>query len=72
MSKRVGFKSPQSAADKFVAEGKEKLETPAEPLKRLTLDIPESLHKALKKKAAEDGCTMRELALKWIEEKVAG
>jgi predicted DNA binding CopG/RHH family protein len=29
-----------------------------EKIKRLTLDIPESLHRAIKKKAVEDGETM--------------
>ena len=37
---------------------KSALEEAPEKIKRLTLDIPESLHRAIKKKAVEDGETM--------------
>jgi hypothetical protein len=70
MSKTIGFKKPQNKEDEFVAKGKETFDVSSEPIKRLTFDIPESLHKALKRKAVDDGCTMRELIAKWIKEKL--
>jgi hypothetical protein len=39
-----------------------------EKIKRLTLDIPESLHKAIKLKATNDGVTMVELLRGLLEE----
>ena len=42
-------------------------ETP-EKIKRLTLDIPESLHRAIKKKAVEDGETMADQLRSLLEE----
>jgi hypothetical protein len=41
------------------------------PIKRLTLDIPESLHRRLKVCAAREGTTMLQLVQAWIEERVA-
>jgi hypothetical protein len=34
---------------------------------RTTVDIPEALHKRLKKKATEEGTTIRELLLRGVE-----
>lgn len=39
-----------------------------EKIKRLTLDIPESLHKAIKLKATNEGVTMVELLRDLLEE----
>lgn len=39
-----------------------------EKIKRLTLDIPESLHKAIKLKATSEGVTMVELLRELLEE----
>lgn len=39
-----------------------------EKIKRLTLDIPESLHKAIKIKATNEGVTMVELLRELLEE----
>lgn len=39
-----------------------------EKIKRLTLDIPESLHKAIKLKATNEGVTMVELLRALLEE----
>jgi predicted DNA binding CopG/RHH family protein len=39
-----------------------------EKMKRLTLDIPESLHKAIKLKATNEGVTMVELLRELLEE----
>lgn len=37
-----------------------------EPAIRLNVDIPESLHKSVKAKAAQDGKTMREVVLAFL------
>jgi len=70
MSKTVAFRKPQDPADAFVSKGKEGFDEPAEPVKRMTIDMPTSLHKTLKRKAVDDGLTMRELLLEWIREKL--
>jgi hypothetical protein len=36
-------------------------------VKRLTLDIPEDLHRALKRRALEEDMTMLDLVRMWIE-----
>ena len=71
MSKTIGIRKPQNPADAFVAKGKETFEAPSEPVKRMTLDVPASLHKALKRRAVDDGLTMRELLIDWVREKLA-
>jgi predicted HicB family RNase H-like nuclease len=38
-------------------------------MKRLTIDIPEELHRALKVKAATDGLKMADLVRSWITER---
>ena len=47
---------------------KSSLEKAPEKIKRLTLDIPESLHRAIKKKAVEDGETMADQLRSLLEE----
>ena len=44
--------------DLKAVDSKSKSEETPEKIKRLTLDIPESLHRAIKRKAVEDGETM--------------
>lgn len=44
----------------------------AEPLKRLTIDLPESMHTRLKQKAAIDKTTIRELIIAACSEILAG
>lgn len=44
------------------------VETKPEKIKRLTLDIPESLHKAIKLKATTEGVTMVDLLRELLEE----
>jgi predicted DNA binding CopG/RHH family protein len=62
MTKRLII-PPKPVADQWVSHGEE---TPAASLaqaakmKRLTLDIPEALHRAIKMQAAEEGVTMAE------------
>ena len=43
-------------------------EHPVEKMKRLTLDIPESLHQAIKLKAVEQGVTMANMLRALLEE----
>ena len=43
-------------------------EQTAEKMKRLTLDIPESLHQAIKLKAVEQGVTMANMLRALLEE----
>lgn len=43
--------------------------SPPEKLKRLTIDIPERLHRELKVKAAGEGVKMVDLLREWIEER---
>ncbi len=73
MSKTIGFKQPvpKAIADAFVAKGKENYTEVEEPQKRLTLDLPESVHKWLKLKAVEEGISMRDLMLQWVREKTS-
>jgi predicted DNA binding CopG/RHH family protein len=58
MAKRLTI-PPKPDADQWVTQPEEPL-TPAQSakMKRLTLDIPEALHRAIKMQAAEEGVTM--------------
>jgi 16S rRNA U516 pseudouridylate synthase RsuA-like enzyme len=69
MSKQVAFgaqpaKKPQTiTADTWV----ENRTTENESLKRLTIDIPQGLHRRLKLMAASQGVNMADLVRGWIE-----
>jgi predicted DNA-binding protein len=39
-------------------------------MKRLTLDVPEDLHRRLKVLAAKTGKSMLELVLEWVEQQI--
>jgi flagellar motor component MotA len=39
---------------------------------RITLDIPDPLHRKLKQKAASDGCTMKALIIRGVERELSG
>lgn len=82
-TKKVRFGRKPGAADKsidvedWVAHRETLLETAesttekqpqSEKIKRLTLDIPESLHKAIKLKATTEGVTMVDLLRQLLEE----
>jgi hypothetical protein len=43
-------------------------EVPPPILKRLTIDVPEELHRRLKVKAANEGVRMADLVRHWIED----
>ena len=62
MSERMSRKRvpiPQKpTADQWVAQGQEPVPPPAAPIKRLTLDLPAPLHRAIKMRAVEEGTTI--------------
>jgi predicted DNA binding CopG/RHH family protein len=55
-------------ADAWVAQGREKTTT-EQKMKRLTLDLPEGLHRAIKRRAVEEGVTMVEMLRVLLEER---
>jgi len=62
MSERTSRKRvpiPQKpTADQWVTQGQDPEPPPAAPIKRLTLDLPAPLHKAIKMRAVEEGTTI--------------
>jgi len=56
-------------ADEWVAQGREKSTTAEQKMKRLTLDLPEGLHRAIKRRAVEEGVTMVEMLRTLLEER---
>ena len=62
MSERTSRKRvpiPQKpTADQWVAQGQDPVPPPAVPIKRLTLDLPAPLHRAIKMRAVEEGTTI--------------
>ena len=62
MSERTSRKRvpiPQKpTADQWVAQGQDPVPPPAAPIKRLTLDLPAPLHRAIKMRAVEEGTTI--------------
>jgi hypothetical protein len=67
--KTVPLSSTPPSAQEWVSQGKERAPR-GERLKRLTLDIPEDLHKDLKRLALEEDTTMLDLVQALIEERV--
>ena len=73
ISKKPGAKNPPVDVEQWVSSSLERAPgahdalTPnsqqeqPEKMKRLTLDIPESLHKAIKRQAVDSGVTMADL-----------
>jgi predicted DNA binding CopG/RHH family protein len=77
--KKINFGSKPSQektvdVEKWVAdraaliEASPKNEPKLEKMKRLTIDLPESLHKSIKLKATTEGVTMAELLRQLLEE----
>ena len=62
MSERMSRKRvpiPQKpTADQWVAQGQDPVPPPAAPIKRLTLDLPAPLHRAIKIRAVEEDTTI--------------
>jgi len=76
ISKKPGSQPPPTNIDDWVLHREQAPLTPEsesepnpepEKLKRLTLDIPESLHKTIKIKATEEGATMADLLRDLLE-----
>ena len=55
-------------ADEWVAQGREKPVATEQKMKRLTLDLPEGLHRAIKRRAVEEGVTMVDMLRTLFEE----
>ncbi len=80
--KKVAFKKKPTSkeADEWVGESsapaketeKPSVEDLLGPMKRLTLDIPEDLHRQIKSQAAMSGVTMAKVLRLILEEKFAG
>jgi hypothetical protein len=68
-SNRKAVSIPQKpSAEAWVTQGRERETRGDKAVKRLTLDIPEDLHRALKRRALEEDTTMLDLVQTWIEE----
>lgn len=74
MSARRSHKAvaiPQKPSpEAWVSQGREREAKAGKGMKRLTLDIPEDLHRALKRRALEEDTTMLDLVRTWIEERL--
>jgi hypothetical protein len=66
--KKIVTMQPKPSPDAWVSEGRERNASKTEHTKRLTLDIPEDLHKALKQRALDEDTTMLDLVEGWIRE----
>jgi hypothetical protein len=55
-------------ADEWVAQGREKVVGSEQKMKRLTLDLPEGLYRAIKRRAVEEGVTMVDMLRTLLEE----
>jgi hypothetical protein len=74
MSERRSRKAtpiPQKPSpEQWVTQGRERQAKADKAIKRLTLDIPEDLHRALKRRALDEDTTMLDLVQRWIEERL--
>jgi predicted DNA binding CopG/RHH family protein len=66
--KKQGLIPTKPRADEWVAQGKEKASRTEQKMKRLTLDLPEGLHRAIKRRAVEEGVTMVDRLRTLLEE----
>ena len=64
--KRIQIPS-KPRADQWVAEGGERGVVAEQKTKRLTLDLSEGLHRAIKRRAVEEGVTMVDMLRKLLE-----
>ena len=55
-------------AEEWIAQGREQGARTEQKMKRLTLDLPEGLHRAIKRRAVEEGVTMVEMLRTLLEE----
>lgn len=56
------------SADQWVTQGRERTTTAEQKMKRLTLDLPEGLHRAIKLRAVSEGVTIADMLRKLLEE----
>jgi hypothetical protein len=74
MSERRSRKAipiPQKPSpEQWVTQGRQRKAKADKAIKRLTLDIPEDLHRALKRRALDEDTTMLDLVQRWIEERL--
>jgi hypothetical protein len=69
MSKKVAITAkPETAKTQTAEEWVSKRQDGGTRLKRLTVDIPEDVHRRFKAKVAEKGTTMAEEILRFLEE----
>jgi predicted DNA binding CopG/RHH family protein len=74
IGKKPGSKEQPTAIEEWVAnredlqEAEQSTGNHSEKMKRLTLDIPEELHRAIKRKAVDEGVTMAELLRSLLEQ----
>lgn len=71
MAKKVNFtaksNSKPPSVDDWVQTRATESDEPTEKMKRLTLDVPESLHRAIKSKAVSEGVTMADMLRELLE-----
>jgi predicted DNA binding CopG/RHH family protein len=67
----VETRSPQAAIESTpeVVDSSEQTPAPKEKIKRLTLDIPETLHRTIKGRAAMEGVAMVDMLRSLLEDK---
>jgi len=56
-------------AEQWVSQGRERMVHAEQKVKRLTLDIPEDLHTAIKRRAVDEKMTMADMLRKLLEER---
>lgn len=66
MKKTIAFKTPPKAADAWVSD-REAPAAPSEPMKRFTIDVPESLHTRIKTQCAMRGQKMADVLRDLLE-----
>lgn len=67
----VSKRADEWVSDATTSTAPEEEGAPAPIMKRLTIDIPEDLHRTLKVKAASEGVKMADLVRAWITERCA-
>lgn len=63
--KKIAFKTPAKAADAWVSD--RETTAPSEPMKRFTIDVPESLHTRIKTQCAMRGQKMADVLRDLLE-----
>jgi predicted DNA binding CopG/RHH family protein len=66
-TKKVSIPAKRRTVDDWVEGARSKTKGGAGKLKRLTLDLPEAVHKAIKRRAVDEGTTMVELLRTLLE-----